>query len=495
MTRTPNPYDPPGVEPQITSHAGDPNESPPVRDGRLLRWQGITLVSLTAGYMGYYFCRSNFSVAIPLIEAEFKGQPLGSSELFGPLFQGIEGIDKKALGLIASIGSFFYAIGKISNGIVSDFLGGRLMFLGAMIASVACTIGFGLSSGLSLFLILWAINRLVQSTGWVAMMKVASRWFPYRYSGSIMAFISMSYLAGDALTRMYLGLLLSWGYDWRQLFFASAAVLGTVALICGGTVKPSPRSLGMEEPEASPTNVYGAKGEDPHPEGLLALILPYLQSPVFWIVCLLSAGLTVLRETFNTWNTTLLVEVGGFVEDGQAAGLSALFPWFGLISLVVCGILADSVSRFRDPRWTAMRYALIMLPFLGLLVGSLVWIWMMPKEDASGTPLVFAICLVALGLIGPYSFLGGAVAMDKGAKRGSATAAGLIDAAGYFPATFAGYPIGRLIEELGWSSTFLVLLVVAGSMMIAALIYAVLEWRTIVRRKTVAPLEDFVPGA
>jgi len=57
-------------------------------DRRAGRWRGITLASLFTGYTGYYVCRSNLSVAGPLLLQEF-----------GP-----SGMDKAALGAIASAG-------------------------------------------------------------------------------------------------------------------------------------------------------------------------------------------------------------------------------------------------------------------------------------------------------------------------------------------------------------------------------------------------------
>ena len=53
-------------------------------------------------------------------------------------------------------------------------------------------------------------------------------------------------------------------------------------------------------------------------------------------------------------------------------------------------------------------------------------------------------------MLGPYAFLSGAVALDIGSKRGSATAAGLIDAAGYFAGAMAGAPLAKLVQGAGW---------------------------------------------
>ena len=75
---------------------------------RTFRWQGITLVTLFVGYAGYYLCRSNLSVAAPLLLQEF----------------GDDGFTKQSVGAIASVGVLFYSFGKAVNGVLADFFGG-----------------------------------------------------------------------------------------------------------------------------------------------------------------------------------------------------------------------------------------------------------------------------------------------------------------------------------------------------------------------------------
>ena len=64
----------------------------------LKRWQWITAGSLFSGYAAYYICRSNLSVATPLLLAEY----------------GDRGLTKEGMGLIASAGVATYAIGTVS---------------------------------------------------------------------------------------------------------------------------------------------------------------------------------------------------------------------------------------------------------------------------------------------------------------------------------------------------------------------------------------------
>ena len=58
----------------------------------------------------------------------------------------------------------------------------------------------------------------------------------------------------------------------------------------------------------------------------------------------MSVGMTLLRETFNNWTPTYLVEGVG-LSKGSGAGLSGLFPLFGGISVIAAGILGDRFGR------------------------------------------------------------------------------------------------------------------------------------------------------
>jgi OPA family glycerol-3-phosphate transporter-like MFS transporter len=413
-------------------------------DRRTRRWQAVTLGTLVLGYAGYYVCRSNLSVATPLLLAEFGGL----------------GVTKADIGAVASAGVFLYAVGKVSNGLLGDFVGGRALFLLGMAASAVCTALFGLAGGLAAFALTWAANRYVQSMGWGALVKIAARWFPPHRHATAMAVLSMSYLFGDAAARLYLGLFMEAGLGWRGLFFLAAGTLGGVALLCGLTLRASPRDVGCEEPAASPGNLFGAGGDSPRPPGLGPLLRPLLGSLTFWLACAMSLGLTLIREAFTFWTPTYLREVAGLGPASAAQG-SLFFPLVGAASALAAGLLSD---RLRG------RHGRVIVPSLALLVGAL---GLLAGTDCAGRPLLALLLVggVAFFLMAPYSFCAGVIALDLGGKRGSATAAGLIDSAGYLGAVFSGYGVGRVADTRGWAAAFGLLAVAAGLTLLAAALY------------------------
>jgi sugar phosphate permease len=70
---------------------------------------------------------------------------------------------------------------------------------------------------------------------------------------------------------------------------------------------------------------------------------------------------------------------------------------------------------------------------------------------------VILIAVVAFCLLGPYSYLGGAFALDFGGSQAGAASSGLIDGVGYLGGVVAGDSIARLSVAFGWRGVFLAL--------------------------------------
>jgi OPA family glycerol-3-phosphate transporter-like MFS transporter len=422
---------------------------------RLAMWRLLTLGLMVVGYSGYYLCRSNFSVTMPLLIQDLQSQGFDADDA------------KVRLGGIASLGVFLYAIGKFLSGGLADFLGGRRMYLGGMFGAVLCTLAFAGGGTLPLFTLAWVGNRLVQSLGWVGMVKVASRWFSFSTYGTVMGVLSLSFLFGDAASRWFMGRLIDLGFGWQAIFVTAAGVLFAIFLVNLSLLRESPTAIGEPEPPANPANLFGERGEEAKPRGLLALLLPLVSSPVFWTACVLSLGFTLIRETFNTWTAAYFTEVVG-LSKAEAASQSALFPLFGGVSVLLAGLLSDVLGR-------SGRAAILLLGLL--LAGGLLLRLAYGDFGGSRWQPVAVVTQLGFVLLGPYSYLAGAVALDFGGKQGSATAAGVIDGVGYFGGILAGDSVARISVYYGWSRAFAVLAGVAFGSAVAAVLYLAFQLR------------------
>ncbi|MFM8273182.1 MAG: MFS transporter, partial [Gemmata sp.] len=411
---------------------------------RLRRWQAVTVAALFTGYAGYYVCRSNLSVASPLLLDEY-----------GPA-----GLEKAHIGDVASVGVLFYAVGKALNGVAAEYVGGKRIFLLGMFASVACTVLFALAplvagplagaahgAGMPVavllpFLAVWAANRFVQSMGWGGVVQLAARWFTAARLATVMGVLCMSYLLGDAAARLYLGGVVRAGLGWQGVFLASAVTLGAIGCVSAFVLKGRPADVGLPEPPPPPGNVYGADAGHA-PVSLRALLGPLLTSGPFWLVCAMNVGLTLIRETFNLWNPTYLNQVVK-LDPGTAGMASLVFPLAGAASALFAGWLVDRLNG---------RYGLVVVASLVGLVLALGLFAGLPLEGRAVTALAL-ISAVAFFLLAPYTFCSGVLAVRIGGQRGGATAAGIIDTAGYLGATLAGSGVGRVAQHYGWGTAF-----------------------------------------
>jgi MFS transporter, OPA family, glycerol-3-phosphate transporter len=364
-------------------------------------------------------------------------------------------------------------LGKVINGVVVDYLGGRRMFLVGMVATIACTVAFGLSAAFPLLLGIWGANRFFQSMGWPALVKTASRWYPSGRQASVMGFLSLSFLFGDAIIRLYLGGIVAIGQmypgtslerltDWRAVFLIAAATLGVIALGTAAVLRTSPGDLGLEEPSANPNNVFGESGQSAAAVPLAALVLPLLQSPIFWSICAINFGLTLVREAFLIWSPTFLKDVAG-LSSGKAGMASLVFPLAGGVGAIVAGLLSDRLQG---------RHGRVVVPSLVFLIGSL---YAMGAIDVAGKPwtAMTLIALTSFFLIGPYSYLSGVMALDLGGKRGSSTASGLIDGAGYVGGIVSGSGVAWIAKNYEWYGVFSSLAGACGLTLIFALAYLI----------------------
>ena len=104
-----------------------------------------------------------------------------------------------------------------------------------------------------------------------------------------------------------------------------------------------------------------------------------------------------------------------------------------------------------------------LLLFVGLTATAAALLVLMSVHAGAGhSPLaIIGIGAVAFFLLGPYSYLGGAFALDFGGKQASAASSGIIDGVGYLGGVLAGDSVARLAVSFGWDGVFVTLAAVS----------------------------------
>ena len=428
--------------------------TPPANSLRLAQFRTVLL--LFAGYAACYYCRADLSVATPLLAEELARHGLSHGEAL------------IRIGSISSLGVAAYALGKLFLTGLGDYWGGRRNFLIGLGGAALFTLLFAGAGSFPVFTAAWLGNRLTQSVSWAGLIKVSSKWFNFSSYGSIVGILSVSYLLGDALARQQMGTLIEHGYGWRALFLFAAIVAAAMLLANLLWLRESRVDAGFAEATPNPLNLFAAA--ESRPAGIGALLLPLLRSRAFLLVCLLSFACTIIRETFFTWTPVYLRDYLGY-SMSHAAAMSALFPGVGAVSVLLAGWLSDRLGL----------NGRALLLFLGLSATAAALLLLRSLHPGSGPPLLplVAISLVAFSLLGPYSYLGGAIALDFGGKQASATSSGIIDGIGYAGGVLAGDSVARLAVAHGWNGVFVTLAAVSATAALCAAALYLLNTRAV----------------
>lgn len=404
----------------------------------MLYRQVATVCLLFGGYAALYFCRADLSVATPFLIDTLDGEGMSHAESI------------VRLGSIASLGVLAYAAGKLFLTGLGDFWGGRRNFLIGLGGATGFTLLFASGSALPLFTLAWIGNRLTQSVAWAGLVKVASKWFDYSSYGTIIGILSVSYLIGDAVARETMGALIGRGFSWRALFVYAAVVAGVLLIANTVFLRESRVQAGAKAAQVNPMSLFA--NTEARPRNVRELLLPLLSSRPFLLVCVLSLGCTIIRETFNFWTPVYLRDYLGY-SLSDAARLSAVFPGVGAVSVLGSGWLSDRLG--------VNGRALIMVVGLCAAAAALLLLMFLGKGAPGSALPVVAIGMVAFCLLGPYSFLAGAFALDFGGKQAGASSSGIIDAVGYIGAVVAGNSVARMSVAFGWEGVFAALAAVS----------------------------------
>ena len=426
------------------------------REWKLRFRQALVISLLFGGYASLYFCRSDLAVATPLLAKELARRGLSYDEAL------------VRIGAITSLGILAYALGKPFIGGLGDYWGGRINFLVGLAGATLCTLLFAVSDALPIFTMAWFLNRLVQSGAWAGLIKVSSRWFDYSSHGAVIGVLSLSYLIGDAGAREWMGALIARGYGWRSLFALAAAVSGAMFIANFALLRESRLVAGHSDTVANPLNVF-AHSKTP-PASIKERLGPLLKSPAFLMVCVLSLVCTIVRETFNDW-TPVYMRDFVHLSMSNAAALSAVFPGVGAVSVLLTGWFGDRLGSNGRP----------LLLFLGL-AGTAVALFLLTLIHRGATDSALPVALIGIVgfcLLGPYAYLGGAMALDFGGKAAGAVASGIIDGVGYIGAVSAGVGGAKLAVAFGWRGVFATLAVIGAVGAIGAGVLYAMELRAV----------------
>ncbi len=402
------------------SHAN----KPPPYARRYNLWRLRILVSIILGYATFYFCRQNFNIAMPALMEHFNAT-------------------KTEFGLILTIASIVYGLGKFFNGFISDKSNARhFMSLGLALVGIV-TIASGFCNNLFLLGILWIFNNWFQSMGWPPASRMLTHWFSHSELGLKWALGSTANQIGGAASMLLCGYLLD-KYDWNIAFFIPGIVAVVFSLFLFAQLRDSPMTIGL--PVVETYKECEMSLHDYEAISFADLVKIVFCNKLMWYSCIANMFVYIVRFGIIFWAPLFLSEIRGLTLF-EAGSHVAMYEILGIAGAIASGWISDRLfSGNRGGVGGVFMLCLGVMIFL---------FWQIPNYYNNLSIISFV--LAGFFVSGPQVLIGVATA-EFTSKQLVGTANGFAGLFGYFGSALAGVSVGVIAENFGWDGVFIFLI-------------------------------------
>ncbi|MFA5162302.1 MAG: MFS transporter [Elusimicrobiales bacterium] len=393
-------------------------------------WRRQMMLTIFAGYAGYYFVRSNFSIAKPYMIKEL-------------------GLTTGDVGLIATGLSVAYGVSKFVMGSVSDRSNPRYFMATGLIVSGIINLFFTQLHSVPAMACAWFANGWFQGMGWAPCARILTHWFSDRERGTKFAEWNVAHNVGAGLAGPLCSLALMMCAAWTSLFYVPAIVSIIMGVLIAVFLRDTPQSVGLPAIEEykndyPETAVADREKEMTAKEIFLGHIL---NNRNLWILAFANLFVYVVRYGVLTWAPTYLMSVK-CCSGGAARWLFAVYEYAGIPGMLVAGWMTD--------RFFSGRRGPVGVAYMAVVTAAVAVYWLNPP----GHYFVDMCALATAGffIYGPVMLVGVA-AVDLVPKKAAGTAAGLTGFFGYVGgATIAELGIGKAVQHYGWGCGFAMVL-------------------------------------
>lgn len=397
-----------------------------MRAEKTLRYWRFRIFAISwLGYAGFYFCRKNFSVAMPIIIDEL-------------------GYTKNDIAIVLTVYSLTYMLGQFVSGYLSDRWGPRIIVSIGLVIAVIANFALGMTGGFLAFVFFMGTNGLGQSTGWSGLIKNMTPWFKPNERGVIMSWWSTCYVIGAFLATVFATywatnetILVGWG--WKRAFIIPAGVLMVITLLYGVFTRNRPPDVGLPVLVKEEEDIVSMKSKSEQ----FQIIKTLVSKNELWIAAFIYFLLKLTRYVFLFWLPMYMVEALNYTSQ-ESGYMSSIYELVGFFGVIAAGYISDRLLDSK--RFPVVAVMLFMMAIVCFIQPMLAGLGMLA--------IGINIGLIGIMTYGPDSILCGATAMDIGGKRGAAMAAGIINGVGSAGQLLSPFIAAYISDEFGWNTLF-----------------------------------------
>jgi MFS transporter, OPA family, sugar phosphate sensor protein UhpC len=397
-------------------------------------WRWRIFIGMYVGYVFFYFSRNSFNSVKPLLLNDL-------------------GFLKSDLGILTSVYAISYGLSKFLSGVLSDRSNPRIFMSVGLVITGILNIVFGLTSSLTLLVILWGLNGWFQGWGWPPCAKLMMHWYSQKERGRWWGMQSSSQNTGAALIPLIVGIGAQ-AFGWRYGMYAAGIMSILIGIVLFIVLRDTPETMGL--PPIEKFKKDGDQNIQANEITVKDILFKYILNNVYlWMLGIAYFFVYVIRGAFVEWSPLFLMETRGY----QLVVANAALSWFeagGLIGALVAGWASDKIFQGK-------RGPVNVLYCLAIVV-SVLALWLLPPTSLAIDYLL--VFVTGFLVFGPQMLIG-MFAVELSHKKAAGGANGFIGFIAYLGWANAGYPLAKIMEWLGWNGFFVTLALCA---IIAALL-------------------------
>lgn len=374
------------------------------------------------------------------------------------LLSGDAGLTKEGLAAIDSAYLVAYAGGSFVAGILGDWFGAKRVISVALAVAVAANVAFGLSDGVAAMAVAQAVNGLAQACGFPLCVKIVASWFPPSRRASASSLFLTSYTVGDFAAKALAADMVD-APGWRYAFYVPSAIVAVFLVIVLWGLRAAPRDAGLPDVSVVSGEAEAAKpAEGAKKAAFGAELRELLAMPAVWTILSSYVLLKLVRYVFVGWSNVFVFETLHY-SPADATRVTLWMTVGGVVGTVATGWATDRLFGGR-------RAPAVIIEILLLAVATVFFARLTPGDEVLTVVLMFVVGFLVYGA---DAVLSAASAMDLGAEKGAASAAGLINGAGNVGTIASASVGGFLSNSLGWEYAWYGL---AGLLVVSGLLLA-----------------------
>ncbi|XP_052283911.1 sugar phosphate exchanger 3-like isoform X3 [Dreissena polymorpha] len=456
----------------------------------------ITFILTFSSYALFHATRKTFSNVKSTISSEWSSTPGNETHCNKPdklwtahHMYGKSDDAETYLGVLDAVFMIAYAVGLYISGVLGDRYELRKVLSIGMCSTAVMVFVFGCVFEWThfynqyLYVIVWILNGLLQSTGWPTVVAVMGNWFGKSSRGFVLGVWSACASVGNIIGALMVSQVLHYGYDFAFLVTSTALFAGGVINIFG--LVNCPKEIGLPSPDEdmqdvdlevnkagfSPDIQYDTRPEDVDDTAALlghdgdsdvqtqtlvlrqppsgqalsfkkALLLPGVLLYAFAYFCL-----KLVNYSFFFWLPYYLHASFGWKES-TADKISIWYDIGGIVGGTFAGVISDCLGK----------RSVVVVPMLVLAIPSLVGFKNSPNDMTMNAVLM---TITGFFIGGVANLISAAISADlgkqgpiQGNKEALATVTGIVDGTGSVGAALGQILVPLLQEKLQWPSVF-----------------------------------------